>query len=226
MTPTSPTAIVPEILGDLKPVRRLARPWKRTLAVCVLAALAGLVVFVWFGVRADAAEVGRAVLWGLSLFQACYGLVLVAFALRTSVPGRDLPRGLAAGLLLAGALLVLAVTFATWSAHASRVAAGMEWRYWVVCTRTPVAVGLPVLLLALLLAFRAYPTRPLLTGGLAGLGAGLLSDGSWRTFCEVSDPAHVLSSHAASVALLTLAGVVLAWAWSRWSLSRRDHAQR
>ena len=55
----------------------------------------------------------------------------------------------------------------------------------------------------------------MLTGALAGLGAGLLSDGSWRTYCEVSDPVHVLTSHSASVVLLTLGGILLAWAAAR-----------
>jgi len=76
-------------------------------------------------------------------------------------------------------------------------------------------IGLPGLIITLALAFRAYPTRPLLTGVLAGLGAGLLSDGSWRTYCEVSDPVHVLTSHVASVALLTMAGTALAWLAAR-----------
>lgn len=83
-------------------------------------------------------------------------------------------------------------------------------------------MGLPLLALTVFLVFRAYPTRPGVTGALAGLGAGLLADGSWRTYCEVSDPAHVLTTHFASVALLTLAGVVLARLFSRIATATRD----
>jgi hypothetical protein len=210
MNPNSLPAIAPEILADLAPVRRLARPWKRTLLVCALGAVVALAVSVRLGVRADAAALGDTVLWGLSALQVCYGVALIALALRTAVPGRDLRRRAATLLLLAGAGVVVTITFVTWSAHPSHVPAGMDARYWTVCFRTPLVVGLPALLLTLLLAFRAYPTTPLLTGALAGLGAGLLSDGSWRTYCEVSDPVHVLTSHAASVVLLTLAGMALA----------------
>lgn len=214
MDGTSRPAIAPEILENLRPVRRLGRPWKRALPALGLAAITALLVFAGFGVRADARQLGRAALWGLSLLQACYGGALIALALRTAVPGRELRRIVHVLLALAAAGVVLTVTFVTWSAHPSHVRPGRETLYWTVCFSTPVVVGLPALLLTLLLAFRAYPTNPALTGGLAGLGAGLLSDGSWRTYCEVSDPVHVLSSHAASVLLLTLAGVAAAWGWS------------
>jgi hypothetical protein len=48
--------------------------------------------------------------------------------------------------------------------------------------------------------------RPAITGALAGLGAGLFADSSWRLYCEVSDPAHVLTAHLGAVAVVTLAG--------------------
>ena len=134
----------------------------------------------------------------------------MAASLRESVPGRSLPPRAATLLLSAGAGLALVVTFATWWTHASQVPAGRSDLYWRVCFATPTILALPALALALLLAFRAYPTRPPLIGALAGLGAGLLMDGSWRTYCEVSDPAHVLSSHLASVLLLTFVGIAAA----------------
>jgi hypothetical protein len=198
------------ILADLRPVRPLAAPWKRGLTACGAAALAGVLVTARYGVRADAAALGPAVLWGLSLLQAVYGVLLVGAALREAVPGRGLARGSAPLLLLAGVGLVLAVTALTWSVHASHVPAGKVFGYWRLCFEMPTLAGLPALAITLLLAFRAYPTRPVLTGALAGLGAGLLADGSWRTFCEVTDPSHVLSAHFASVLLLTLVGVVVA----------------
>lgn len=211
MSQTDYQAITPGNLDDLAPVRRLARPWKRALPVCLLGALAALTVFVTLGVRADAADLGHGVLWGLSALQVGYGAALIGLALRTAVPGRDLRGSAAAILLLVGVGVVIAITFTTWSAHASHVPTGKEARYWTICFRTPLVVGFPALLLTILLAFRAYPTTPLLTGALAGLGAGLLADGSWRTYCEVSDPVHVLTSHAASVVLLMLAGSAIAW---------------
>lgn len=198
------------ILADLRPVRPLARPWKRGLAVCGVAALAAAGVTGVSGVRADAPLLGPGVLWGLSAAQGLYGLALIAAALRESVPGRGLSRG-SAPLLIAGAAgLVLVVSWLTWTVHPSVVPAGDHVAYWHRCFPIPVLVGLPSLVVALLLAFRAYPTRPALVGALAGLGAGLLADGSWRTYCEVTAPAHVLSSHLAAVLVLTLLGLLAA----------------
>lgn len=198
------------ILADLRPVRPLAPPWQRGLAVCGVAALAAAAVTLRYGVRADAATLGPAVVWGLSAVQAVYGVLLIAAALRESVPGRGMSRGSAPALLLVGLGLMLLVTGLTWSVHETHVPAGRVLGYWRICFQTSTLAGLPALAVALLLAFRAYPTRPALTGALAGLGAGLLSDGAWRTYCEVTAPGHVLSSHFASVILLTLLGVALA----------------
>lgn len=210
------------ILADLAPVRRLSPPWRRSAPVCALGALMALAVYLRFGVRHDAHVLGPGVLWGLSVLQMCYAGILIASALRTAIPGRDLARRAAAALLLAGAGVVMAVTYVTWFAHASHVPAGAERHYWTVCFITPLIVGVPALVLTLVLAFRAYVTSPIRTGAMAGLGAGLLSDGSWRTYCEVSDPVHILTSHAASVVLLALLGMAVAWAVSRRSRRRTN----
>jgi hypothetical protein len=215
MNPTSPDRAANAILRDLAPVRKLARPWQRAVPAAALGLLMAGAVHQLAGVRPDAANLGAFVLWGLSAFQMACGMVLIAGALRTAVPGRAFARRATALRLLAGGAVVLLVTWTTWIVHASRVPAGHEAHYWAVCVRTPLVIGLPALVLTLVLAFRAYPTRPAVTGALAGLGAGLISDSSWRTFCEVSDPVHVLTSHAASVVLLAIAGTVLAWLTAR-----------
>jgi hypothetical protein len=203
------------ILADLRPVRPLARPWKRGLAVCGLGAAVAAASMLHFGIRSDAPLLGPVVLWGLSAVQAVFGLLLMAVALRESVPGRGLSPRWASTLLLLGVAFLPAVTLVTWHVHASLAAAGKAALYWRVCFETPAVIGLPELALTLLLAFRAYPTRPALVGALAGLGAGLLTDGSWRTYCEVTDPVHVLSAHSAAVLLLALAGSLVAAAVHR-----------
>jgi hypothetical protein len=215
MNPSSHNPVAGLILEDLAPVRRIARPWRRAVPAWALGLLMAVAVYLVLGVRKDAAALGATVLWGLSAAQMAYGLVLIAAALRSAVPGRGPARRRTALLLLAGAAVVIAVTWTTWLTHASLVPPGHQRLYWAVCLRTPLVIGLPALILTLFLAFRAYPTRPLLTGALAGLGAGLLSDGSWRTFCEVSDPGHVLTSHAVSVVLLAVAGMALSAVASR-----------
>jgi hypothetical protein len=49
-----------------------------------------------------------------------------------------------------------------------------------------------------------------LVGALVGLGAGLVTDAGWRTFCHVSDPWHVLSAHLAAVLALCGTGAAAA----------------
>jgi hypothetical protein len=215
MNPSSPDRAADVILQDLSPVRKLARPWQRAVPAAALGLVMAAAVYLVAGVRPDASDLGAFVLWGLSAVQVAYGMVLIAGALRTAVPGRGFARRATALRLLAGGAVVLLVTWTTWLVHASHVPPGREVFYWAVCIRTPLFVGLPALVLTLVLAFRAYPTRPAITGALAGMGAGLISDGSWRTFCEVSDPVHVLTSHAASVVLLAMAGAVSAWIAAR-----------
>jgi|WetSurMetagenome_2_1015567.scaffolds.fasta_scaffold411152_1 hypothetical protein len=203
------------IVGDLRPVRRLAQPWRRGLVVLCAALAVAASITTAFGVRRDAAALGPLALWGFSVLQGLGGLFLIGAALRESVPGRSLGPRLSRLLLAAGFATLLLVTLATWSVHASQVPVGRDALYWRICLQIPLAAGLPALLLTLLLAYRAYPTRPALVGALAGLGSGLLTDGSWRTYCEVTAPSHVLSSHVAAVALLTVAGVVLSVTISR-----------
>jgi hypothetical protein len=203
------------ILGDLRPVHRLAHPWKRGLIVLGAALAVAALVAARFGVRHDAPLLGPAVLWGISALQALAGLLLVGAALRESVPGRALGSGASRLLITAGFGAIVLVTFVTWSVHASQVPPGRWLFYWRVCLEVPVVAGIPALLITLLLAHRAYPVRPAMVGALAGLGAGLLTDGSWRTFCEVTAPSHVLSAHLAAVATLTVAGIVLSVAFSR-----------
>jgi hypothetical protein len=203
------------ILLDLRPVRRLARPWARGLVVLGAAAVVAALIAARLGTRHDAPLLGPAVLWGVSALQALAGLILVGAALREAVPGRALGSGASRLLIAAGFGAVVVVTFVTWSVHASLVPAGRWLFYWRVCLEVPVVAGLPALLVTLFLAHRAYPVRPALVGALAGLGAGLLTDGSWRTYCEVSAPSHVLSAHLLAVAVLTTAGLVLSVVFAR-----------
>ena len=70
--------------------------------------------------------------------------------------------------------------------------------------------ALPAVVLANILAARAYPTRPRFAGALLGLGAGLMADAGWRLFCHYSEPAHVLSAHLGGVVVSMLIGVALA----------------
>lgn len=203
-----PAAARGEILADLTPVRPLPAPLRRAMVLLPAGVLLLAAQPLIYGLRGDADVLGLVRLWGLSAAQSLLGLLFIAAALREAVPGRTLPR--ARLLFLLGALVSVGVTFVTWQASATVVPPGRVGLFWTVCFTRPVMIGFPVMVIALALAWRAYPLRAALVGAFAGLGAGLMTDAGWRTFCHVSDPVHVLSAHLAAVLALAAAGAAIA----------------
>lgn len=126
---------------------------------------------------------------------------------------------LASALIVA---LVIGLTFLTNAASPTVVRAGHEWQYWSECVAWPMAIGTPFMILATLMAVRAFPTRPAIAGALCGTSAGILSDAGWRLSCWISAPTHVMSSHGLAILALALTGSLLAVAADspRWSTFR------
>jgi hypothetical protein len=172
----------------------------------------GLVVLVAaplaFEVRPDASRLGWFGVWGFSLIQSAIGFAVVAAALRESVPGRGWSRGAIALWLSMPILMIVGITMVSW--QFSPVMLRREfWMVGGVCFAGSAAMALPVVALTSILAARAYPTRPAIAGALLGLGAGLMADAGWRTFCHFSQPAHVLSAHLAAVMMSTVIGALV-----------------
>lgn len=205
-SPRPPDALRRAILGDLRPVTPIGRPWRRLLVLVPIAAFFAAVPMAALGLRHDAGTLGG-LLWWLSGLQALAGVFLVGAALRESVPGRTLA-GAAAALIGLALAWTVGVTLVTWAASDTVVPPGREALFFKICFRDTILLGLPTLGLALVLAARAFPLRPALVGGLAGMGAGLVSDAGWRTYCHVSDPRHVLAAHVLAVAALALIGAL------------------
>jgi hypothetical protein len=201
--PVLPPRLRDEVTRTLAPVRPL-RPLRRALLLAPLAA-AVVALAPWVrGLRWDAEAVGAVRLWGGSALEAGAALMLLAAALSESVPGRlSSPGRLALRAALAGLCLVM-ISFVTFDASATRVPGLAASAYDRICTRQPFLLGLLPLAVTALALRRGLAARPALAGALAGLGAGLLAESGWRLHCEVSDPAHVFTTHA--VAVLALAG--------------------
>jgi hypothetical protein len=175
---------------------------------CVPFALLALVAApLFYDVRRDAAALGW-LAWTASLAQATAGFLVIAAALRESVPGRSWGGLSIAAWLAAPAAMAIALTLASWQASPIAVRNGW-WFVFAVCMASSAATALPVVAMTAVLAARAYPTRPALTGALAGLGAGLIADAGWRMFCHFSEPAHVLSAHLGGIAISVIAGMLL-----------------
>ena len=209
-----PAELRDRLQADYQPVRALRSPLARALWIVPMALVALFAAPTYFNVRPDAARLGFAAVWGLSLIQSVLGLAVLVAALRESVPGRGWSRGAIALWLAVPIGSVVAVTLFSW--RASPVLLDNSWwQVGAICFAGSASTALPVAALSAILASRAYPTRPAIAGLLLGLGAGLIADAGWRIFCHFSEPAHVLSAHLAAVIASALIGSLLAVGLSR-----------
>lgn len=217
-----------QIVGSLTPVRPLPTPSQRVWTIVPLGLLLAATAPLVNGQRGDLGDYAPLLTWGATGLQALVGLWLLALGFREAVPGRNLSwRALALATALTTSLL-LGVTLVTNAASATVVPAGREWQYWAECVFWPMALGAPFMILATLMAVRAFPTRPAITGALCGMSAGLLSDAGWRLSCWISEPTHIVGSHGLAALALAGAGSLLAVAADvpRWSSFRSRQATR
>lgn len=204
------TPVPPELLAaverEMRPVRPLASPARRALALLPLGIALLVAIPAFWGWRSNFAALGPAVAWGLSGLQALAGLLIVGAALREAVPGRELSGAAVAATAGAALALFAGLTLVTEVVVPVAVPPGVWVRYAWECFWVAAASSVPPLAAAAWLVARALPTRPAVAGALYGLGAGLMADAGVRLFCRVSAPAHVLVSHGASILLLAAAG--------------------
>lgn len=205
---TIPLSLRTVIEADLAPVAPLAPPWRRSGLLLPGALLILVGIYAGFGLRFDADHIGSPALWGLSGLQVVAGVVLLAAALRESVPGERLRRGHLIALFGGLGLWIATVTWLTWVRSPTFVPEGSESFYRAWCILWPIGLSLPLIALGLFLARRAFPLRPYLVGALIGAGSGAIVDAGWRTYCEVSAPGHILSSHALAIGAATVVGAL------------------
>jgi hypothetical protein len=197
------------VARDIKPVRPLIGPGRRLLLLTPIAVAVLLYAPFGYGHR-DFERLGILGSWGVSAVEWIVGLVILGVALRHAVPGRGLTRR-SVFATLAGALgLVVLVTVVTYAIEPTELPPGTAFQFWWECVKWPMTIAAPILLVASLLAMRAFPTHPALVGGLCGLAAGVLADSGWRLACDVSAPSHVLGAHGVAIVLLACAGSAVA----------------
>jgi hypothetical protein len=206
---TMPAELRARLAVDYTAVRPLQSPFMRALWVTPFAVLALLAAPTFFNVRADVDVLGWTLSWGASLFQASLGFAVIAAALREAVPGRAWNGAALTAWITVPLAVLIAVTLISSQISPVALPRGF-WMVGLLCLGGSAATALPVVAIANVLAARAYPTRPGVTGVLLGLGAGLMADGGWRMFCHYSEPSHVLSAHLGGVIAAVLAGAALA----------------
>jgi hypothetical protein len=198
------------IVGDLAPVRPLAKPSRRVWLLVPIGLMLAATAPIVNGIRGDLLPFAPLLTWGATALQAMLGLWLLALGFREAVPGRNVSaRALTVAAVLT-VMLVSTITVLTNAASATVVPAGREWRDWMECVVWPALIGAPFMVVATLMTARAFPTRPSIAGALCGLSAGVLSDAGWRLSCWISDPVHLAESHALAILTLTAAGSLAA----------------
>ena len=206
---SAPKNLRDAIARDLRPTRPLWSPSVRVLmlipiAVAIVLAVPGLHFF-----RSDMAAIGFVRAWGFSFGQALAGLVIVAAALRESVPGRALSRGSIAAIVAIGLAIPFALLAVTASAFDVGPAPGRALEEGAACFRVSATSAIPALIAAAWLAARALPLRPALAGALYGLGCGLIADAGLRLYCEYTVPGHVLLGHGGAIVAAMVFGAVV-----------------
>ena len=210
MSERLPAALRDRLIADFAPVRPLPIPAARVLWLLPFAALALFAAQFVFELRVDAGQLGWSRTWGISIAQVLVGLLVVGAALRDAIPGRQWNKAAALLWIAAPIALIAAVT---WISRVTPLRIRTTPGFIFVgglCLTGSIVSALPVVVLANVLAARAYPTRPRFAGALLGLGGGLMADAGWRLFCHYSEPAHVLSAHLGGVVVSMLIGVALA----------------
>jgi hypothetical protein len=195
------------VAATLTPVQPLAPPSLRALTMAPLAALLLTAAPLVFSFR-DLGSLGWLWSWGASIVQMVAGLAIVALALREAVPGRNLPTRTLLSIVAAVVMLFVGITIGAWSASPFDIRRHW-WQIGAMCIAAAGTSALPAVALSSVLIVRAFPVRPLLAGGIAGFGSGLLADAGWRLFCHYSEPTHVLAAHLGAIAFATVAGATL-----------------
>jgi hypothetical protein len=208
---SAPDDLRAAIARDLKPVKPLRSPFVRALALVPLAAAIVFAVPALHFFRSDIGALGFVRAWGFSYAQAVAGIVIVAAALRESIPGRVLSRTALAWTIAGGLVIPAVVLVLTASTFDIGPAPGRALMEGLGCFRASSAAAVPALILAALLAARAFPLRPGVAGALYGLGCGLIADAGLRLFCDYSEPQHVVFAHGGAVLGAMFAGVLMAW---------------
>ncbi len=207
-----PPGLRAAVAADLRPVKPLANPWKRLIVVVPVALAAMSMPLLYFQIR-DTTELGMLLGWVPVAIQVLLAFALLVLALREGIPGWRPSATWIFSLCLLAYGVQIVVNLAIFLRSPS-TAGGTSFSMWAACFRVESLIGLPILVLVAWLVSRALPRSPWMAGFLAGTGAGLAGDASWRMFCPYAHPAHILMGHTLGILVLALTGFLLGYLWS------------
>jgi hypothetical protein len=208
------------VAGDLRPVRPLWSPSRRTLLLWPFALLLALLASLKYGLREDAGQLGPVLTWGASSLEWLLGLTVIAAALQHAVPGTDGGRRRLVRLGVLAGIVLSVTTVLTYIAHPTFVPRSDAWPVWWSCVVGPLEFSVPLLIVAVVLVLRSFPIYPVLSGTLSGLGAGLVIDSGWRLTCSFTSLEHVFGAHGLAFVAVTLVGALVGGGVDRYARKR------
>jgi hypothetical protein len=214
------------VAGNLRPVRPLWSPARRALLLLPFALLLAALASLRYGLREDADQLGPILTWGTSALEWLLGLTVIAVALREAVPGSEGGHRRLVRLCVLAGIVLSVTTVLTYAAHPTFVPQSDEWPVWRACAIGPLEYSVPLLIVAVVLVLRSFPTHPLLSGTLSGLGAGLVVDSGWRLTCSFTSLQHVFGAHGLAFIAVTFVGALIGVGVDRYSNSRGRSTRR
>ncbi|HUQ10981.1 MAG TPA: NrsF family protein [Steroidobacteraceae bacterium] len=204
-----PSLLRDAISRDLEPVRPLASPALRALALLPVGVLL-LVAFPAFWSWQHHVARLPSPAWVLSAVETLLSLLVLGACFREAVPGRSLSTRAIACVLGVSGLVFVWVNLTTRSPAGVSEALLLQW--FGECITTALTYSIPALIAPAWLVSRALPGRPALTGALCGLGTGLMADAGMRIICRDGDYVHVLVAHGGAILILVALGALSACA--------------
>lgn len=208
--------LIDALAGRLEPVSSGAPVRRMALWIAGGAAVSGLVMLLWRGLRPDlAAAVLTLMFWVKFAYTLALGLLAVWAAERLGRPGLSARRPALAGAAVVGlAALIAAVELMQAPASARRPM--LMGHSALICPWLIMMLGLPLLAAAILALRSLAPTRPTLAGFAAGLAAGGLGAFVYAFSCNENAMPFIAVCYTLPVLGLGLVGALVGRFALRW----------
>ena len=192
--------VIDRIATDLKPVAPL--PSTAALAVRIFAVLwvMPLLAVLAMGTEAARRMTGGQLAWMALSFGGAVSILSHSLARQMAPAGERTWRAVALGTVGVAAIVLAAAAAFPWSAP---VLSGVR------CTEAALMIAAPTALLSLLILRRGAVLSWDLSGGIAGLAAGLAGAAAVQAKCTLLEAEHITIWHAGAVVLAGLAGFAL-----------------
>ena len=206
----------PEALESLPLKRRrpVMRPWHKAALLGLLVLVFDVAVLMMKGRLEQVLDMSLPTGALASLVQASAAVLLVFLLNKSLIPSAH-PGFRAIALTMSGAALLAIGVMASvhffppsaGAAHAM-VSSGMKSMAGIGCTSHSMMMATPFLVVFLIFVGRGFNLRPVLSGAVAGLSAGLISDALVHLGCSNFTMNHRLTWHFGAVIITTLVGAV------------------